>query len=194
MSVLAHRPSRLVARPLKVLIPLIKDSLVAVGNAGLEEKHRAGELLIEAKDSGQIPLGTWVSWLNRNFHLSVRTAQEYMQLARNIEKAEARAGRAPQSLNESRGGAARDRKERTAWQPLLKATRDVDVEAVGQHRQSRADEIRLHRELALELIDIGYKALATRLHPDRGGSREAMTRLNRVREELRDVAENRRYV
>jgi hypothetical protein len=51
----------------------------------------------------------------------------------------------------------------------------------------------LHRDLALELIDIGFKALATRLHPDRGGSKDAMRRLNRVRDELKTVAASRRF-
>jgi hypothetical protein len=32
--------------------------------------------------------------------------------------------------------------------------------------------------------DMGYKALALKLHPDVGGSAEAMSRLNRVRERL----------
>jgi hypothetical protein len=31
--------------------------------------------------------------------------------------------------------------------------------------------------LGLRLIDIGWKVLARELHPDKGGSREAMTRL-----------------
>lgn len=51
-----------------------------------------------------------------------------------------------------------------------------------------------HRELALELVDLGFHALATRLHPDRGGSHDAMVRLNRVREELKRVAQTRRFV
>ena len=39
--------------------------------------------------------------------------------------------------------------------------------------------------LARELIDIGYKALAKELHPDRGGSVESMAMLNRVRDRMR---------
>ena len=36
------------------------------------------------------------------------------------------------------------------------------------------------------IIEIGYKVLTTKLHPDRaGGSSEAMARLNRVRALLR---------
>ena len=63
-----------------------------------------------------------------------------------------------------------------------------------QEKQSREDETKLHRDLADELIDIGYKALATKLHPDRGGSRDAMARLNIVRDELKDIAATRRFV
>ena len=38
----------------------------------------------------------------------------------------------------------------------------------------------------LRLIDIGYRVLAKELHPDKiGGSREAMTRLNRVKERFK---------
>jgi hypothetical protein len=47
--------------------------------------------------------------------------------------------------------------------------------------------------LAVELVDIGFKALATRLHPDHGGSEQAMRRLNRVRRELKSVAKTRRF-
>ncbi len=43
------------------------------------------------------------------------------------------------------------------------------------------------RKLARHLIDVGYRALALRLHPDMaGGSSEAMTRLSRVRDSLRE--------
>jgi hypothetical protein len=35
--------------------------------------------------------------------------------------------------------------------------------------------------LALQLIDIGYKVLSVKLHPDKGGSHDAMRRLNKVR-------------
>ena len=44
-------------------------------------------------------------------------------------------------------------------------------------------------KLALELIDAGYRALATKHHPDRGGSSDAMAQLNQWRDRLKqDVA------
>jgi hypothetical protein len=46
----------------------------------------------------------------------------------------------------------------------------------------------LKYKLAMQLIDIGYKALATKLHPDKGGSGDAMSRLNEVRDRLKQRA------
>jgi hypothetical protein len=45
----------------------------------------------------------------------------------------------------------------------------------------RQQERDAQRELSLRMIDLGYKALAKELHPDKGGSSEAMARLNRAR-------------
>jgi hypothetical protein len=194
MGQLAVKDTRTqIARPLRVLVPLIKQSLARIDGAGLEFKRETGALLIETKDSDQVSRGSWGAWLNRHFHLSARTAQEYMQLARKMGEPENR-GAAASSLREVTGHTARDREHRDARRPLFEAMAEVDVEALTQQKQTRQDEVKLHRELAEELIDIGYKALATRLHPDRGGSKDAMARLNRVREELRDVAATRRFV
>ena len=89
-----------------------------------------------------------------------------------------------------------ERTERTSaqQQAFRRVLRDVARDDFMQERQTRDDEVRLHRELAEELIDIGYRALATRLHPDRGGSKDAMARLNRVRDELKQIAQTRRYL
>ncbi len=71
---------------------------------------------------------------------------------------------------------------------------ELDTDFYTQEKQTRDDEVKLHRDMALELVDVGFKALATRLHPDRGGSKEAMSRLNRVRDELKGLATTRRFV
>jgi hypothetical protein len=56
-----------------------------------------------------------------------------------------------------------------------------DVEEI----QRREDERRLVRKLAHQVIDDGFKVRARALHPDKGGSTEAMARLNRVRAMLK---------
>jgi hypothetical protein len=49
-------------------------------------------------------------------------------------------------------------------------------------------------QLAEELIDFGYRELAAQLHPDHGGSKEAMIRLNAVRDEFKkEIAKGRLY-
>jgi hypothetical protein len=53
---------------------------------------------------------------------------------------------------------------------------------------SRQEERDAERKLALLVIDTGFKALASKLHPDKGGSRDAMARLNRVRDRLKQHA------
>jgi hypothetical protein len=190
-----QRPARAVARPLKVLIPLIQADLERGDRAGMEYYADAGDKLIEAK--GQVAHGYWGTWLSKNFHLVDRVAQRYMRLARlraeNIENRRP-ASDLPRSLSEMEGHTARRQERHQAERAYKSVLRELETDLYAQEKQTREDEVQLHRDMALELIDVGFKALATRLHPDRGGSKEAMARLNRVRNELKGVAETRRFV
>ena len=183
---------RKVARPLKMLIPMIQSELQQGNSAGREHYRRAGEMLIEAKD--QVAHGGWSRWLAKYFDLSMRTAQDYMRWAREYDQM--RRGPSYSSLHEMTGGTERKREERQSpqQQAFRRVLRDVARDDFVQERQARDDEIKLHRELAEELVDLGYRALATRLHPDRGGTKDAMARLNRVRDELKQFAQTRRFV
>lgn len=185
--------NRQVSRPLKILIPLIQSELQQGNAAGHEHYRLAGEMLIEAKE--QVSRGGWSQWLTKNFDLSQRTAQEYMRWARE-EQMRGGAAFMPSSMRELSGHAdrARETYQSKQQQDFRRVLRDVARDDFVQERQARNDEIQLHRDLAEELIDIGYRALATRLHPDRGGSKDAMSRLNRVRDELKTIAQSRRFV
>lgn len=193
---LAAQERRAIARPLKVLIPLIQADLEQGDRAGMAYYADAGDKLIEAKDSGQVGHGHWTAWLRRNFALGDKQAQRYMRLARlraeNIEKG--RPSTVLPSMNEMEGGTARRRQRRTVEHSYQSVIRELETDLYAQEKQTRQDEVQLHRDMALELIDVGFKALATRLHPDRGGSKEAMARLNRVRTELKGFAERKRFV
>jgi hypothetical protein len=185
----ASAARKAISRPLKVLVPLIKDELAAGDEAGLEHYRAAGQMLIEAKS--QVADGSWGRWLNKHFEifeLNERTARRYMRLARFADKSD----------NVVRGTsyskAIGEKPARSAWSSVHHAADRINVTRLVDERQARDDEIKLHRDLALQLIDLGYRALATRLHPDRGGSRDAMTRLNTVRDELKSIAATRRFV
>jgi hypothetical protein len=187
-------PKSQVARPLKILVPLIQNELMEGDTAGLGHYLHAGEMLTEAK--GQVSHGSWSRWLTKNFALSQKTAGRYMRLARmKAETGKLDAGDKTGGLSAAIGEKhSKNISVKTRLKSLFEAVDHVDVEHLADERQSQANEIKLHREMAVQLIDLGYRALATRLHPDRGGSRDAMERLNVVRDELKSVAATRRFV
>jgi hypothetical protein len=188
MTQLARAEKTAIARPLTVLVPLIQVEVAAGNRAGVEHYRLAGELLLEARE--QVAPFKWSKWLTKNFALSRSTAFYYMKLAARVRDDPDVVQRTEQSSLRS---LTEQKPANLHWRPVLKATKQVDVDEYSETRRARVEEMQLHRDLALELIDIGYKALATRLHPDRGGSRDAMRRLNRVRDELKAVAKSRRY-
>jgi hypothetical protein len=164
-----------VARPLRILVPLIQSEISAGNAAGLEHYRRAGEMLIEAKD--QVSYGNWGTWLSKNFELSRRTAQSWMSLARQGQTRIGDARVAPRTLNEATGQSARNRRRRAIW----KSFPDIDSRIL----ESEDKEARLRDQLAKKLVTEGYRALAMELHPDRGGSNPAMARLQAVYEEIK---------
>jgi Protein of unknown function (DUF3102) len=193
-SMAVRKEGRSVARPLKVLIPMIQSELQQGNSAGREHYLQAGRMLNEAQD--QVGYGGWVKWLAKNFDLGRSTAASYMRWAREADLSGGAAQVPYRSLRDMTGHTERDREHRESkqQQDFRRILRDVARDDFVQERQARDDEVRLHRDLAEELVDIGYRALATRLHPDRGGSKDAMSRLNRVRDELKQIAQTRRFV
>lgn len=184
MTNLARRAPTTIARPLKTLVPQIQHELRAGDEAGLEHYRRAGEMLLEARE--QVAAHKWAPWLSKNFALSKTTAWRYMRLVTHGDD-EATTIEAALGYDTARHA------RQTAQQRIRDVTSRLDTEELGQRRQSRDDERDLHRQLALDLIDAGYRALAPKLHPDIAGSNRAMARLNRVRDELRHVAKTRRF-
>lgn len=199
MSTLAVTPppeTRL-ARPLKVLVPLINEDLVKAEASGLEYYRAAGEKLQEAKS--QMSRGDWGLWVAKNFSFSQATAYRWMELAGELEFRQATQNQ--EDTNFSRARKPQPREIRTLsdltdkrdpghkpqWHaPVQEILTDrLNVPRMRQEAQNREKEAQLRRQLGVQLIDIGYKVLATRLHPDKGGSQEAMARLNKVRDILK---------
>lgn len=191
-----RRSGTLPARPLHVLVPLIKEDLEhgreASERAGMPYYQAAGEKMIEAKE--QMKHGEFMPWIKRNFGISHDSARVYMKLA------EATKGQNPRtlgfsSLNEfhrqTGDSAYRSVISKEAWhEPVKKIVGRVDTDTLNVRRaeMKRVEERETQRKLALQLIDIGYKILAAKLHPDKGGSRDAMARLNQVRDRLKQHA------
>jgi len=190
MTELAKSDAGYVARPLRVLIPLIHDDLKqardAAERAGLPYYRAAGEKMLEAKP--QILHGQFRDWIKRNFGISYQHATQYMGLAKSsrtqdfsslsdfVRQTSSPTYNLPHTVRPP------------SWhEPVKQIVDRVDTETLNRAREEmkRADERDAQRKLALQLIDIGYKVLARTLHPDKGGSREAMVRLNAVRDRLK---------
>lgn len=174
-----------VMRPLRVLVPLIKEDLQDIEKSGLPYKIAAGQKLLEAKS--QVRYGAFSKWLEENFTLSHTTANKYMGLATATADRENKAQEPFSSLHQyRRSKGMKQTVHPQPWhEPIKEAIGRVDIKALKQDALAKQAERALQRKLALTLIDIGYKALATKLHSDKGGSDEAMRRLNRVRELLK---------
>jgi len=190
MGQLIAKQAEGLARPLRVLVPLIQEDLrhgkEAAEQAGMPYYIGAGEKLIEAK--AQLEQGEFVTWAARHFPVKVRQLQVYMALAKK------RSAQRFSSLGDFIRQTTKDTDYNTtasrtpSWQePVREIVNRVDTETLNLKREElkRDEERAAQRKLALQLIDIGYKVLARELHPDKGGSRRAMARLNAVRERLK---------
>jgi len=190
MAQLAKKETEVIGRPLRVLVPLIEADLKrgrdAAEQAALPYYEAAGDKMLEAKP--QLRHGEFQDWIKRNFKLSYRQAARYMDYANRTTKSAARVTFTSlrdfeRSENENVGTG------KTTWHEPVKAVIDrVDTETLNLKRAElmRDEERAAERKLALQLIDIGYKVLARELHPDKGGSRVAMARLNAVRARLKN--------
>lgn len=193
MTALANQTEKQVTRPLAVLVPLIKDDLQqgkeASEKAGIPYYRAAGDKMIEAKP--QLDHGEFVSWIKRNFGISKQQAQRYMSLASTTNDAQKSRARDFSSIRDfERQTTGSTSTGKTNWHEPVKQIinkAEDQMERLREYELNRAEESRAQKTLAMQLIDIGYKALATKLHPDKGGSREAMARLNTVRDRLRKL-------
>jgi hypothetical protein len=199
-TAIAKRSETQLARPLPVMVRLIKadihDGDVAAKEASMPYYMAAGEKLREVRDGikkdryKQIK-GNFRSWAVRTFQRSDSQITIYMKLAKQ-KKEKMTAGQhfhMPTTLREV------DRPDR------MTATVDINKRLVDDIKrahpqiaqrveQKQEEQEQLELDVALELISIGYRALAAKLHPDRnnGGSHDAMRTLNMIRDALRRFA------
>jgi hypothetical protein len=182
----AKASEREVARPLRELVRLIADDLAqareAAERAAMPHYCAAGAKLLEAKS--QLSHGEFGPWLKRNFKLSAGSARRYMRLA----EAENASALSFSSLSDFIRQTSDPDYHRPAdterWRAEAARSRDT-IARLFAEAEATAEERRVCRALAVRLIDRGFKSLAPECHPDRGASPDAMTRLNRVRDLLK---------
>jgi hypothetical protein len=132
--------------------------------------------MLEAK--GQLPRGEFTTWVKRNFGLGKSQSALYMSYANTTSNTQKSGAPDFTSMRDfEREGLGVERSETRKADANTLILREADL--------NRAAERKAQRQLALQLIDLGFKALATKLHPDKGGSPDAMVRLNEVRDRLK---------
>jgi hypothetical protein len=183
---------KLVARPLSVLEGLIREDL----QRGMEYYRAAGQKLIEAR-MHFVSNTEFMFWAEKAFPVKEDQIRVYMKYAekqavqevkfqrdKSMGRASVRQPKQFTSLSQFEG--RKDTRHASTWtEPVQEVVNRLNIPRLRQEAQAKEKEARLRHELGSKLIDIGYKVLATKLHPDKGGSREAMVRLNKVRDILK---------
>src|SRR4030095_13631630 len=175
---LVERNSEELARPLKVLVPLIREEIAVGDEAGLGHYRRAGEMLLEAKP--QVPHGEWEAWVKRHFDRTTQTARNWMNLA-----FKSKAGIRFETVSHSRGDLRKPGRPPVWHEPIKRIIDTAAGERFMQRFKEARQETELIHELALKIIDAGYKVLSMKMHPDKGGNPDAMRRLNEARKMLK---------
>jgi hypothetical protein len=181
-----------IARPLKMLVELIKQDFEQAEKAGMAYYKAAGEKLNEVRDGHfSDDAASFYAWAEKNFGKKRTQIRTYMAAAA------ARAVKPFKSLKKVRqdflghkpaavGPGTRTYREWTATvDAVADKAREDARRLAAEDALTRQQERDAEAKLGLRLIDIGYKVLARELHPDRGGDRAVMARLNKVRERLR---------
>jgi hypothetical protein len=177
MTEMIFHPLGAVARPLADLVQLIHKQMRLAHDAAEPHWLAVGQLLHEAK--AQLAHGEFGPWCERHFNISATQRARYMKAAgATVANQNFRTGKS--SLEDHLRGTsyATGTKTRTGQG-------GVNLDAIRQDEIKRSEDRDLKYKLARELINRGYKALAAELHPDKGGSPEAMARLNEVRAVLK---------
>jgi hypothetical protein len=178
-------------RPLKVLTSLILQDIKAAAAAEIPHFASAGEKLWEAKVYFADDSRTFNEWATKSFDCSQSTVKRWMTYAVETNggqlfsfQQDAPRPRAinpqPQQFKTLSEVTEPNRNSRHApnwYQPVQEIRNQINVPRMMQEKQDKDREAKLQRQLGMQLIDIGYKVLASKLHPDKGGSREAMARL-----------------
>jgi hypothetical protein len=157
----------------------------------LPHKEAVGALLIEARDGHFDGQSTSLfKWSEKNFGISRDQTMTYMAYTGSGGSKSFKSLREAKYTPKERGGQGHVRPLSREWTAPVDAVaeraRREAFRLVQDEELTRAQERDAERQLASRLIDIGYKVLAKELHPDKlGGDRDAMARLNRVRDKLK---------
>jgi len=173
------------------LFKLVKLDIGAGEEKGFEDYARAGRRLKILRE--RIAPGQWTKSLKEKLDITTATAGRYIRFAENLESLDDGSARrrAPRTLSEGSGDHRPH--HQASWFAAAReehAQRAQHAKATAHHastsqREARWAETRAVRARATEIIDAGYRIVAGKYHPDKGGSHAEMSRTNKARDSLR---------
>lgn len=179
MSNIVVKEATEVARPLKVLVPLIKADFEQAEKAGQPFYNAAGEKLLEAQkghfEDDQVG---FYKWAVETFQKTKDTIRLCVIRAGLTNPKSFKSNKEVRYAPKKQGGLGHIRPVSRSW------TAPVDIIAERARREAQrvavedAISAKERREaiqkLAKRIIQIGYRVLAKELHSDRGGSDKSM--------------------
>jgi hypothetical protein len=165
------------ARSVNELTRLIRGELAVTQIRSRDIWPRIGGYLIEMKP--QIAKGKWERYIRDNFEFSTTSADRYMRFHREVA-----ANRKPTRLSDVDPPRPNHQpKGFASWRAASKGT-GTPPRTRWDTESAKADRPR-EKELGLELIEAGYKLLAQKYHPDKGGDDASFRCLTNARAKLR---------
>lgn len=154
-----------------------------------------GRDLIEAKESGAIPHGEWEGWIQRNTGMTIRQAQRYMDVARNVPDGSAVA-RLPFSKMQLLITAPEEKREalaqRTEQEGLTVRQLKEEIERLkGQNERSEKNLEALRTDMEKRVIEQA-KSLSSAQQKNRDSQSNLMQQ--RLRESEQAVTDARKEI
>lgn len=194
------------ARPRTVIVMDIKHAFAemrgAIGEVERKFKYRIGGLFIELRttfEKGKSGTREFNDYCDdRDLPFKPHGRDEWMiyynKLQRKISSAEDIPKRFPPLRSVTHKGHVEpvytERKIAQEYKDKInaafKAQRRFEVE-----QQDCEKEDELIHQLATKIVDVGYRVLSVKLHPDKGGSHDAMRRLGAAKELLKHALTHR---
>jgi hypothetical protein len=168
-----------VARPLSVIAGLIKKERQHADEDSKDHWKQIALLLVEAFVHFNGNWKEFEKWFDgEQFDFGFRSARDKLRALNNVEKVAAAKSipfwkaRKPDHTYTEPEDEVREKVRKS-----VEFSRRIMAEAAVKRDESDAI-----RKLALQIVDVGFKLLSTKFHPDRrGGSADAMRRLNAAR-------------
>jgi hypothetical protein len=188
-----EKPNREVAETLQSIVSRVKRNLGKMQEIIKSETYNLrleiGRDLIAARNLCQKSKITFKDWLADNFDMSSSTAYDAMKIAGSSSRSQNFTS-ITEHLRHHRPTYAMPRQSVGEDSATKKILGGISNDIFFERAREASKELQVKKKMAIELVDAGFRALSIKAHTDKGGSDDAMVRLNEVRKALKNAIED----